>query len=72
MSGGGSARPPGDGPAASPPPAQRDAFDGLSLETSRADDLRRDGKLPLSSAEAAANARRGVFRWFVSLFRRKG
>lgn len=34
-----------------------------SLETSRAETMRREGRLPISSGEAAADARRRLFSW---------
>jgi hypothetical protein len=67
----------GEGPGAKPEPAKvepakpdADPFGGLSLETSRAAELHRQGKLPHNSAEAAADARRGLVRWIAGLFRR--
>lgn len=43
----------------------------LSLETSRASRMREEGRLPIDSREAAAEARRRLWSWLRRLFRGK-
>ncbi len=71
MGGGGTTPSPGHGATARSQRAGNGLAE-LSLETSRAAELYREGKLPLTSAEAAADARRGLARWIGALFRRRG
>jgi hypothetical protein len=56
--------PPTPAPSTKAPPTE------ASLETSRARELYEAGRLPFSSAEAAMDARRRVWRWLVGVFRR--